>query len=409
MPLEAGKSQKAFSHNVSELMQVGHEQKQALAIAYKEQRGADSALRGAGIMYVAGNMILLGKRAGGDDDGQWDFPGGKSEDMETPIETALRESMEEVGAAPTHDQKLMQFDYSDDGSIAFTVFLCHPRPFQIEGNGEHTEWRWADINQLPENLHPAVRFTIEKYKQIGSRIKRQFVAMDSARSQDANGWIEVKDNPISKVGVFPYLGRTIDASLDPDKTYFVLRPEEELSKPECVDSFKLIPWIDEHVMLGSPESGLTPAEQKGIEGVIGESVKFDKSSGKLLANIKVFSENLDDLIGRGKRELSAGYRCRYEICSGVWNGQHYDAIQRDIRGNHLALVKEGRMGPDVAVLDHLNFTFDAKDAVMTPEEKKAMDDVTKLMKDGFKAMDEKIEALDKRVKDAMEEEPDAAG
>lgn len=224
-------------------------------------------------------------------------------------------------------------------------------------------------------------------------------ATDSARQQDYNGWIEIKDNPISKIGVFPYLGRSIGPQFDPEQIVMVLRPPEELASPETVESFKLIPWIDNHVMLGHPDSGLTPAEEKGVEGVIGEDVYFDE--GVLYANIKVFSNNLDALIDHGKRELSAGYRCRYEISSGVWNGQKYDAIQRDIRGNHLALVNEGRMGPDVAVLDELRFTFDARDIQMADDkekEKKEMDE----LKSALKAMDERLNAMDKRAKDESE-------
>lgn len=179
----------------------------------------------------------------------------------------------------------------------------------------------------------------------------------TARKTDGNGWYEIRSNPLSKVGVFPYSGSQIGG--EPGKIYQVYRPEEELSNSETLDSFKLLPFIDDHVMLGSPEKGLTPAEQKGIEGVIGEEVYY--KDGILYGNIKVFSENLADLIEGGKKQLSAGYRCIYEIVSGVWNGIQYDAIQRKIRGNHLALVMEGRMGPEVAVLDKFSFTFDTKE------------------------------------------------
>ena len=55
---------------------------------------------------------------------------------------------------------------------------------------------------------------------------------------------------------------------------------------------------------------------------------------------------------------------------GVFNGQQYDAVQKNIRGNHLASVEEGRMGPDVAVLDHACITFDSKDFVMAAKPKK---------------------------------------
>lgn len=375
-----------------------------------DQSGQDSALRGAGIMYVAGNLILLGKRVSGDMPGTWDFPGGKSEDMESPIETALRESREEIGTAPIPEgpNSLIQIDYSDDGYIAFTTFLHRTKPFQLEMNEvEHNEFRWCDVNQLPEPLHPAVALTIEKFKYFGGKMSREMGAMDA--KEDGNGWVEYENNPISKVGVFQYMGKNVDPSFAPDEIVNVLRPEEELSDPECIDSFKLVPWIDEHVMLGAPGNGLVPAELKGIEGVIGERVYFE--NGTLYANIKVFSNNMDGQIDAGKRELSAGYRCRYEKSSGIWNGQRYDAIQRRIRGNHLALVKAGRMGPDVSVQDHLNFTFDAKDENMaSPEEKKVMDaleDIKKVgdsMAAGIKALDERMAAIDKRVGDMEEKE-----
>lgn len=178
----------------------------------------------------------------------------------------------------------------------------------------------------------------------------------SNKVYDINLWPEIPDNPISKVGVYPYSGAQISPELEPDKIYGVLRPEEELSDPECIESFKLVPWIDDHEMLGSADEGFTPAEKKGIAGVIGERVYF--KSPYLMANLKTFSEEMKQLIESGKKQLSSGYRCIYELAEGVYKGQPYSAIQRKIRGNHLALVEEGRMGPDVAVLDEFKFTFD---------------------------------------------------
>lgn len=169
---------------------------------------------------------------------------------------------------------------------------------------------------------------------------------------DINGWKETRDNPLSCVGVFPYLGKDIPGAPDPSAVYYVLRPEEELSDPACIESFKLLPWVDEHTLLGE---GYVDAEQKGVHGTIGESVYY--KDGYLRGNIKVFSAMLDQLIKSGKKELSCGYRCVYEYSPGVYNGRSYDYIQRKIRGNHLALVEEGRMGPSVCVLDGLDVTF----------------------------------------------------
>lgn len=41
MPLEKGRSQAAFKHNVREMVNAGHPEKQALAAAYRERRGGD--------------------------------------------------------------------------------------------------------------------------------------------------------------------------------------------------------------------------------------------------------------------------------------------------------------------------------------------------------------------------------
>ena len=192
----------------------------------------------------------------------------------------------------------------------------------------------------------------------------------TARQEDYNGWFEVKGNPLSKVGVFPYSGAQIGAD-DPDRIYMVYRPEEELAHPECINSFKLLPWIDEHTLLGSPEDGLIAPERKGVEGVIGEDVFYQE--GYLRGNIKAFSDRMAKLIDGGKKELSCGYRCRYEMTAGIFDGQRYDAIQRDIRGNHLALVDEGRMGKEVAVLDHFTFTIDTMEAIMPNAKKTGAD------------------------------------
>lgn len=172
---------------------------------------------------------------------------------------------------------------------------------------------------------------------------------------DHNDYWYIKDNPLSKVGVFPYLGCTISPELEPDEIYQVLRPEEELSKQETIDSFKLTPFVDDHTMLGT-KPGMMPAEEKGIHGVIGDDVYY--KDGTIYGDLKIYSESLKDEIENGKKELSMGYFCDYELTPGEYNGIKYDAIQRNILINHVALVDEGRMGADVRVMDK-NITFDS--------------------------------------------------
>ncbi|HCR3337244.1 TPA: DUF2213 domain-containing protein [Morganella morganii] len=185
------------------------------------------------------------------------------------------------------------------------------------------------------------------------------------RTYDNNGWLEVKDNPISKVGVFDYLGAEIGAP-EPDRIYKVFRPPEELGSEETIKSFRLTPFIVDHEMLGK---NATPAEKKGIQGVIGENVYFEHPY--LRGNIKIFSDAALSDISSGKIDLSPGYRSRYDFDNpGVYEGEAYEVVQRHLRGNHLALVDEGRTGADVAVQDHLVVTIDTKELIRMSEEDK---------------------------------------
>lgn len=193
---------------------------------------------------------------------------------------------------------------------------------------------------------------------------------ESKRRMDWNGFMEVRDNPISKVGVFPYMGSEIPGAEDPDRIYYVYRPAEELSRKETIDSFKLMPFIDEHEVLG--KSGM-PAERKGMQGTLGEQIYFD--APYLRGNIKIHSSAAQSLIAAGKVELSPCYGCDWEKGDGSFEGAPYQYTQRNIMGNHLALVEEGRTGPDVAVQDHRKFTLDSAELLpmaLAPEDMEAI-------------------------------------
>lgn len=178
--------------------------------------------------------------------------------------------------------------------------------------------------------------------------------------------MEVRDNPISKVGVFDYLGSEIPGAEDPNRVYKVYRPAEELARQETIDSFKLMPFIDEHEILG--RAGM-PAERKGMQGTLGEQIYFD--APYLRGNIKIHSSAAQSLIKAGKVELSPCYGCDWVKGDGSFEGQPYQYTQRNIMGNHLALVEEGRTGPDVAVQDSRSFTLDSAELLpmeFTPEQ-----------------------------------------
>jgi hypothetical protein len=296
----------------------------------------------------------------------------------------VREATEETGYTPDIDDILALRKEND-----FALFVCRCEQFAPKMNDEHDGYVWARPQLLPQPLHSGVAEAIaDCAMDSAARAPAQVPVFDAvafgqawahdgtARQMDLNGWTEVRGNPLSKVGVFTYGPGKIRGAPDPSRSYEIYRPADELGAQDCVDSFKLIPWIDDHVMLGPTEAGRVPPERKGVQGVVGEDVYFDQAEGTLRGNIKVFGETMKRLIDAGKTQLSCGYTCVYDWTAGVFNGKRYDAVQRQIRGNHLALVRQGRMGPDVAVLDgsstpfdNFVFAFDVKDATMAEEKK----------------------------------------
>jgi 8-oxo-dGTP pyrophosphatase MutT (NUDIX family) len=379
--LVKGSSQADISKNIKTEIEAGKSPKQAEAIAYSEA-GKDSEqpivaaeetpVTAAGVLFLAAGKVLLLMRGAEAEDypNTWAFPAGHLEPGESPLLAALRESMEEVGYAPEAAEPLC----SENG---FALFLARCEPFTPTLNDESQGYVWASPDALPAPLHPGTEDAVQaafagsgmdesEVAEITNRVQfaDAWAADGTAREIDTNGWFEVKGNPISKVGVFPYSGRSLGGAPDKNKTYMVYRPAEELGSEEALDSFRLIPWIDNHPpgLLGREEDGLTRPEAKGVQGVTGEDVYFDPDafeSGGLFSNIKLFSSAMADQIEAGKTQLSAGFRCEYDWTPGVFNGQAYDCVQRKIRGNHLASVKQGRMGPQVAVLDHRDIVIDS--------------------------------------------------
>lgn len=121
----------------------------------------------------------------------------------------------------------------------------------------------------------------------------------------------------------------------------------ELRLPEenrqALTKFGLVPVTIEHPPVLVTEDN---AEQyrKGIS--LGD-VQYGK--GGFVSGVVTLmdSDAIEYATSKGGAEISAGYTCDIEESSGVWNGARYDAIQRNITVNHLAITKKGRAGPEV--------------------------------------------------------------
>jgi len=119
----------------------------------------------AGIMFVSPGapprVLMLKRSTAGDHAGEWCFPGGKIEPGEAPERAAVREAQEEVGMAP--HGPIIPISHRDVDGVAFTTYMVVVlKPFQPKLDHEHTEWRWAPLNALPQPLHPGCMVALEK-------------------------------------------------------------------------------------------------------------------------------------------------------------------------------------------------------------------------------------------------------
>jgi hypothetical protein len=169
----------------------------------------------------------------------------------------------------------------------------------------------------------------------------------SVRSVTVDGRMQVELNPISKANVCPYYGKEIPdwdkLGLDPEKVYMLLRDPEELEK--AASTFNEVPLL----LIHKPSTANAHPREVTI-GTTGSNAQWQDPY--LMNTLSVWDgEGIEAIESDEQKELSSGYRYRADMTPGEFNGEHYDGVMRDIVGNHVALVEEGRAGPDVVVGD----------------------------------------------------------
>ena len=169
----------------------------------------------------------------------------------------------------------------------------------------------------------------------------------SVRRYDQDGRLHIEVSNMAKAGVDQYLGEEIPGweklGLDGQKIYRLLRDPEELAK--AVGTFNNLPILREHI----PVNAEAP-QQELVIGSTGTDAVFSDGFIRNSAVIWV-QDDIDDIESEEKRDWSPGYYYTPDMTEGKFNGLPYDGIMRDIVGNHVALVDEGRQGRDVVVGD----------------------------------------------------------
>lgn len=165
----------------------------------------------------------------------------------------------------------------------------------------------------------------------------------------ADGFM-VADARVSRSGIQEYLG----IEVDPDNTLGlrdkqivrVYRPEDEVFGKKAMQTYAHRPVTNDH-----PSTPVTAENWKRLSiGSTGGEVARDGDWVRVPL-VLMDAEAIAQVEG-GKRELSMGYTCSLTADAGITpDGQQYDAIQRDMRMNHLAVVRAARAGSEARIGD----------------------------------------------------------
>lgn len=143
---------------------------------------------------------------------------------------------------------------------------------------------------------------------------------------------------LTRVGVLDY--RNPDGTVRRE-----LRPAEEVFDQASLDSLADAPVIEGHPSMVDP-SNFKDLAKGHVSGTPRKDGIFVAAKAVIQDASTIIKVDSGDLC-----EVSCGYQCDVEPTSGVFDGQPYDVIQRNIRYNHVGLGPKnwGRAGNEVAL------------------------------------------------------------
>lgn len=161
--------------------------------------------------------------------------------------------------------------------------------------------------------------------------------------ETGEGFLICKNVPIARTGTQDYLGSELGLSGgDSGRIIAVIRSPDEVFSEAALASFEGKPVTNDH-----PPGLIGPDEVKTYE--MGHAQNIRRGTGEwkdyMIADLHIHDRDLIDAIQNGKREISCGYECDYvKNEDGTYS-------QKNIRGNHVAVVDRGRAGKRAAILD----------------------------------------------------------
>ena len=118
----------------------------------------------AAVVKAGGRFLLARRPPGAHLEGQWEFPGGKPRESETPAECLARELREELNLEPKVLRPLGTVDHDyPDKHIRLQFFLCRADHPEKAAGLEDQQFGWFAWQKIPNlDLAPADRRFIEE-------------------------------------------------------------------------------------------------------------------------------------------------------------------------------------------------------------------------------------------------------
>jgi ADP-ribose pyrophosphatase YjhB (NUDIX family) len=133
---------------------------------------------GVGVMILNDNQVLLGHRVNKAKDtggiyepDSWTFPGGKQEYTETVLETAMRETKEETNLELKELYVYTATDEFQPDRHFVTIGVIsssYEGELKVMEPEKINEWKWFDLNDLPNNIYTPSKNMIDEYKKRGN-------------------------------------------------------------------------------------------------------------------------------------------------------------------------------------------------------------------------------------------------
>ncbi|TPM39593.1 DUF2213 domain-containing protein [Mesorhizobium sp. B2-3-4] len=211
--------------------------------------------------------------------------------------------------------------------------------------------------------------------------------------QTADGYLVATARAV-RTGIQLYAGHEVGK---PDQEVVrVYRAADQVFAQDSLQSFSHAPITVDH-----PDEGVSAENWKALS--VGEVSTAAKQDGQwvMLPLILKDAAAIKSVVD-GKRELSAGYTCELDFTPGVTaDGEAYDAQQRSIKINHLALVDRARAGSKARIGDGVG-PWGAAPISTTDKETITMSDALRtVVVDGLSVTttDQGAQAISKLLKD----------